>query len=350
MPETPDNKENPENSAEANGEASNVQNGGGPDFDGAVSEIERQISELETLSEKHGVDFAENIATLREQKEEILRTLVENLSPWERVCMARHRDRPTAKDYIANVCDSFIELHGDRAFSDDKAIITGFGTIGCEKVMIVANEKGRAVKEKKLRNFGMAHPEGYRKAKIKMQLAEMLKLPIVTFIDTQGAFPGIGAEQRGQAMAIAENLVLMATLKTPIVSVIIGEGGSGGALGIGLSDRIIAQENSYFSVITPEGCSAILWKSAEKREVAAAALKLDPRSLKEVGIVDQIIREPLGGAHRNPREAADIVKEAILHHLEDLKQTPTELLIDARYYRHRRIGQVLEGPGPADSC
>lgn len=318
-------------------------NGSPPDFDGPVFEIEQKINELQSLSEKHGVDFGENISALKKQQEEILRRLVANLSPWERVCMARHRDRPTAQDYIASMCDSFVELHGDRAFADDRAIITGLGTIGGKKVMIVANEKGHGVREKQLRNFGMANPEGYRKAKIKMKLAEMLGLPIVVLIDTQGAFPGIGAEERGQAMAIAENLVLMAGLKVPIVAVVIGEGGSGGALGIGVADHMCAQENSYFSVITPEGCSAILWKSADKREEAATALRLDPASLMEQGIVDEIIPEPLGGAHRDPRGASDLVKVVIIRLIEELQAKPIDVLVAARYAKYRKIGRVLEG-------
>ena len=315
-----------------------------PDFDGPVFEIEKQILELQSLSEKHGVDFAENIAALKRQQEQILRTLVENLSPWERVLMARHRDRPTATDYIAKVCDEFLELHGDRAFADDRAIVTGLGTIGDEKVLIVANEKGQGVKEKQKRNFGMAHPEGYRKARLKMQLAELLGLPIVTFVDTQGAFPGIEAEERGQAIAIAENLLIMAQLRTPILTIIIGEGGSGGALAIAVADRICAQENSYFSVITPEGCSAILWRSADRRREAAEALKLDPKSLQELGIIDEILPEPLAGAHRDPRGAARIVREAILRNLAELKQRPIEELIRARHDKYGRIGMVLDRP------
>ncbi|MDP6114097.1 MAG: acetyl-CoA carboxylase carboxyltransferase subunit alpha [Planctomycetota bacterium] len=318
-------------------------NGSPPDFDGPVFEIEQKIKELQSLSEKHGVDFGENISALKKQQEEILRRLVANLSPWERVCMARHRDRPTSQDYIASMFDSFLELHGDRAFADDKAIITGFGTIDGRKVMIVANEKGHGVREKQLRNFGMANPEGYRKAKIKMKLAEMLELPVVALIDTQGAFPGIGAEERGQAMAIAENLVVMASLRVPIIAVVIGEGGSGGALGIGVADHMCAQENSYFSVITPEGCSAILWKSADKREEAAAALRLDPASLMEQGIVDEVIPEPLGGAHRDPRGASDLIKGVVIRLLDEFQAKPIDELVAARYKKYRKIGRVLEG-------
>jgi len=342
MSEDPENEKQPtpEKSPEKNETTSNEP----PDFDGPVFEIEKQIRELQSLSEKHGVDLAENIAALRRQQEQILRALVENLSPWERVLMARHRDRPTSTDYIANVCDEFIELHGDRAFADDLAIVTGFGTIGDEKVLIVANEKGKGVKEKQKRSFGMAHPEGYRKAKLKMQLAEMLGLPIVAFIDTQGAFPGIEAEERGQAIAIAENLLVMAQLRTPILAIVIGEGGSGGALAIAVADRICAQENSYFSVITPEGCSAILWRSAERRREAAEALKLDPKSLQELGIVDEILPEPLAGAHRSPREAAQIVRDAILRNLAELKQRPVEELIRARHDKYGKIGTVLDRP------
>ncbi|MDP6507068.1 MAG: carboxyl transferase domain-containing protein, partial [Planctomycetota bacterium] len=238
-------KEKEAEGEEEGGGSSN--NGSPPDFDGPTFEIERQIQDLESLSLQHGVDFAENIAVLRRQKEEIIRRLMSNLSPWDRVCLARHRDRPTALDYISKIFTNFVELHGDRAFKDDKAIVTGFGSIDELKVMIVANEEGHGVREMGERNFGMAHPEGYRKAKLKMQLAERLNLPIVTFIDTKGAYPGIEAEERGQAMAIAENLEVMARLRTPIISIIIGEGGSGGALGIGIADRLCALENSYFS-------------------------------------------------------------------------------------------------------
>lgn len=323
----------------SNGSPSN----GFPDFDGAVFEIERQIKELEALSRKHGVDFAENISTLRRQQDEILRTLVANLTPWDRVSMARHRDRPTASNYIAQIFSNFIELHGDRAFADDLAIVTGLGTVESHQVMIIANEKGRGVKEKGKRNFGMAHPEGYRKAKLKMLLAEKLQLPVVTFIDTQGAFPGIGAEQRGQAIAIAENLKTMASLRTPILAIVVGEGGSGGALAIGVADRICAQENSYFSVITPEGCAAILWKSAEKRKEAAEALKLDPRSLMSLGVVDEIIPEPVGGAHRDQRRASELIKTVLVRNLQELKTLSISELVRARYYKYRRIGAVVEG-------
>jgi len=316
---------------------------GAPDIDGPIFEIEKHIEELEVLSKKHKVDFGENIAMLKQQQEEIVKTLIENLPPWDRVCMARHRDRPIASDYIRNMCSNFIELHGDRSFADDRAMVTGLGTIDGRKVMIVANEKGHGVKEKQIRNFGMAHPEGYRKARHKMELGERLRIPILTIIDTQGAFPGIGAEERGQAMAIAENLAVMARLRTPILSIIIGEGGSGGALGIGVADRIIAQENSYFSVITPEGCSAILWKSADKRQEAAESLRLDPKSLMEMSIIDEIVKEPLGGAHKDALEAAELAKAVLIRNLDELRKTPLDELLESRYYKYRKIGSIVEG-------
>jgi len=309
-------------------------------FERPIQEYEERISALETLARNTKLDISGEIKTLRALMEEKLRETYAKLTAWERVTVARHPNRPITSDYIATLLDDFHELHGDRAFGDDPAIVTGFATMAGRRMLIVGNRKGRTTKERLRCNFGCAHPEGYRKALRKMKLAEKLGLPIVSLINTPGAYPGIGAEERGQAMAIAENILAMVTLRVPIVVVVIGEGGSGGALGIGVGDRVLMLEHAYYSVISPEGCAAILWKDAEKTPDAAEALKLTAPDLLSLGIIDRILPEPLGGAHRAPEQAMATVKQGILAALDELATIPIDQLVAARGEKYRRIGEL----------
>jgi len=315
------------------------------DFERPLLRLERQISELESHvnGDADSSDFAGEIRKLRESHTSMLKKIYANLSPWETVKVSRHPSRPQSVDYIRAFVKEFCELHGDRRYGDDRAIITGFGRIARHKCLIVAHHKGKETREKIACNFGMAHPEGYRKALRTMKLAEKYALPVVTFIDTPGAYPGIGAEERGQAEAIARNLLEISRLRAPIVSVIIGEGGSGGALGIGVADRVAMLQYAWFSVISPEGCSSILWKSGESADKAAAALKLTAKDNHKQGVIDAIIDEPLGGAHRNPSAAADTVEKWIVQSLRELKRFKIENLINRRYERLRGMGRFTEG-------
>lgn len=266
----------------------------------------------------------------------------EGLTPYDIVKLARHPLRPMTSDYINLMLDDFMELHGDRRFGDDRAVITGFARLGDRRLMLIGQQKGKNTRERLLCNFGMANPEGYRKALLKMKLAEKLHLPVLTLIDTPGANPDIGAEERGQACAIAENIYEMVRLKTPIINLVIGEGGSGGALGLGVGDKFSIMEYAYCSVISPEGCAAILWKDAENAPQAAEALKLTARDLYKLGIVDDVVPEPPGAAHTCPKEAAGILREKVLGYLEELLSLPIETLLERRYDKYRRIGQFLE--------
>jgi acetyl-CoA carboxylase carboxyl transferase subunit alpha len=286
-----------------------------------------------------------NEAGIRELKEEldaVTREIYENLTPWQIVKVARHQDRPQTADYLTLVFDEFVELHGDRRFGDDVALVTGFAKLDNFKVMLVGHQKGRTTKERTACSFGCAHPEGYRKALIKMKLAAKYGVPVVTFIDTPGAYPGIGAEERGQAQAIAENMFEMSRLGIPIICVVIGEGGSGGALGIGVGDRVAMLEHAYYSVISPEGCAGILWKSHKFAEQAADALRFTSRDLKRFGVVDEIIDEPLGGAHRDHHQIAARLRMYLLRTLRELSGTEPQVLLDARYGRFRKLGVFLE--------
>lgn len=303
------------------------------DFERPISELERKIQELKYItSDKEVIKRLE--AELEKKKNEIY----QNLNGWQRVKIARHPNRPYTHDYINMILKDFYELHGDRVFSDDRAIVAGLAKLDNQKILLIGHQKGRDTKENLLRNFGCAHPEGYRKALRLMQLAQKFNIPIVTLIDTPGAYPGIGAEERGQAQAIALNLREMSTIAVPIVVVVIGEGGSGGALGIGIGDKVCVMENAYYSVISPEGCAAILWKDSSKADKAAEALKLTAPELLGLGIIDDIVSEPQGGAHRDPQKAAKNLKNAIKGHLEELKQLPLDKLLSLRYQKFRKIG------------
>lgn len=322
-------------------------------FEAPIYEMEARLAEMEANYAKNrtGVDstvIAEQIRRLRRELANLKRTIYANLEPWHTVLVARHTNRPQTRDYIDLVFDQFVELHGDRAIGDDRALVTGLAHLGDHKVMFVGHQKGKNLAERTACNFGCAHPEGYRKALVKMRMAAKFRLPIITFIDTPGAYPGIAAEERGQATLIAENLLAMSQLETPIICVVIGEGGSGGALGIGVGDRLAMLEHSYYSVISPEGCATILWKSHEHAPRAADALKMTSRDLLRLGVIDETIPEPLGGAHRDHREAASNIKSLLLRALRDLADLPHPLLIQKRYEKFRKIGAFLEGSPPSN--
>jgi acetyl-CoA carboxylase carboxyl transferase subunit alpha len=276
----------------------------------------------------------------------VTRRIYSELEPWQVVQVARHQDRPMFTDYVTLVFDEFVELHGDKCFGDDRAVRTGFAKLGDFKVMLIGHQKGKTLKERTSCNYGCAHPEGYRKAIDKMRLAAKFGLPLICLIDTGGAYPGIGAEERGQAQVIAESMFEMSRLRTPIVCVVIGEGGSGGALAIGVGDKIAVLEFAYYSVISPEGCSGILWKSGAFAEQAAKALKLTSRDLHRLGVVDDVISEPLGGAHRDPHQMANRLKMYLTGALRELVGRPTEQLLEKRYEKFRRMGVFLEGHRP----
>jgi len=308
------------------------------EFEKTLVEIENRIRDLENASATHGMDLSAQINELREQyKREAVR-IYSSLSPWERVRVARHKDRPTTSDYIGLMITDFTELHGDRGFRDDAAIVTGFGRIDDERIMLVGHRKGRNTRERTQCNWGCAHAEGFRKALLKMRIAERFRLPIVTLIDTMGAYPGVGAEERGVAQAIADNILAMSEMRVPIVSVVIGEGGSGGALGIGMADRLCILEHAYYSVISPEGCAAILWKSADKKAEAANALKLTANNLLKMGIADEIVPEPIGGAHRDHKQMTATLKSVILRNVRELKEIPVDDLLTQRYDKYRKMG------------
>jgi acetyl-CoA carboxylase carboxyl transferase subunit alpha len=323
-------------------------------FEAPIVEVEARLAEMEALYAKarDGADraasavAAEQIHRLRRELVALKRTIYANLDPWQTVQVARLQHRPHTRDYINLIFDQFVELHGDRAYKDDPAIVTGLAHLDDQKVMLIGHQKGRTAQERVACNSGMPHPEGYRKALAKMRLAAKFGLPIISLVDTAGAYPGISAEERGQAAVIAENLMAMSQLDTPFVCVIIGEGGSGGALGIGVADRVAMFEHSYYSVISPEGCATILWKASEHAPRAAAALKMTARDLLRMGIIDDIIPEPLGGAHCDHREAAANLKAYLLRALREIAELPRAELLQRRYEKFRRMGVFEEG-GPA---
>jgi acetyl-CoA carboxylase carboxyl transferase subunit alpha len=308
------------------------------DFEGRIADLDSQMNELRRLSSIKGIDYSAEIRRLQHEQVAELKRIYSNLTAWQTVQVARHPKRPLFDDYLSLMVKDFRELHGDRCFGDDRAIVTGFGQVGRERVLIVGQNKGRSIKEKVACNFGCPNPEGYRKALIKMKFAEKYGIPVVTLIDTPGAYPGIGAEERGQAQAIATNLLEMSRLRIPIICICIGEGGSGGALGIGVGDRLAMLEFAYYSVISPEGCAAILWRDGSQAPDAAEALKLTSKDLYKLELIDAVIPEPLGGAHRNVHDTVYNVEKYIVKTLRDLKRTKIDNLLENRYKKLRSIG------------
>lgn len=318
------------------------------EFEKPLREMVRQLDELRQRSIETSVDLANEIRAIERKIDQMQREIYSNLTPWQKVQIARHPKRPYALDYINAICEDFQELHGDRQYNDDRAIIGGTAFFDGEAVMIVAQQKGRDPKERIVRNFGMPQPEGYRKALRLMRMAEKFQLPLLTFIDTPGAFPGVESEARHVSEAIAVNLREMALLRTPSISVVVGEGGSGGALGIGVTDRVLIFENSYYSVISPEGCAAILWKDPAAAPKAAEALKVSADHLEKLGVVDEVIPEPLGGAHNDPAQAAATLRSAFQKHLRELRELDPDQLLEKRYERFRHLG-VYEEAGTVRS-
>jgi acetyl-CoA carboxylase carboxyl transferase subunit alpha len=316
-------------------------------FEAPIYEMETRLGEMETQYSKNRASadtskISEQIRRLRRELAALKREIYSQLDPWQTVQVSRHQQRPQTRDYLDLVFEQFLELHGDRAIGDDKAIVTGLAHLDDMRVMFIGHQKGKNLAERTACHFGCAHPEGYRKALLKMRFAAKFGLPIISFIDTPGAYPGISAEERGQAAIIAENLMEMSQIRTPIVCVVIGEGGSGGALGIGIGDRLGMLEHTYYSVISPEGCASILWKGSEHAPKAASALKFTSRDLLRFGIVDEIVAEPLGGAHRDHREAASNLKAFLLRHLRELSDASLDDLLDRRYAKYRKIGVFIE--------
>jgi len=309
------------------------------DFERPVSELENQIRELKETSDK-SIDISHEIQALEAKVNRMLEEIYSKLTPWERTQLSRHPLRPHTIDYIEGIIENFHEVHGDRRFSDDPSMITGFGHIHGQKVAVIGIEKGRKTQEKIKRNFGMANPEGYRKALRVMELASQFSIPVITFVDTPGAYPGIGAEERGQAMAIAQNLEEMFNIKSPIISVVIGEGGSGGALGIAVADKVFMMEYSVYSVISPESCASILWSDPKMAETAANSLQLSPKKALELKVIDGIINEPAGGAHRYPELAVSKVKDCIRQQIESLKKIDMDLLMQKRFQKFRELGNL----------
>ncbi len=313
-------------------------------FEKEIHAMEELLAQLEANAGDQLGGSAE-VRRMRRELAQLKHRIYSNLTPWQTIQVARHRERPQTTDYLDLIFDEFVELHGDRAIGDDRAIRTGFARLGDYRILLVGHQKGHNLKENSECLWGCAHPEGYRKALNKMRLAAKFRLPIICLIDTPGAYPGIGAEERGQAQLIATNLLEMSRLPTPIICVVIGEGGSGGALGIGIGDRVSMLEHAYYSVISPEGCAGILWKVAteETRPLAAEALKLTARDLHRLRVIDDIIAEPLGGAHRDHREMGNILKAYLLRYLRDLRNLPTEELLEKRYQKFRRMGVFDDG-------
>ena len=311
------------------------------DFLKDLALIKEDIQRLEERAQ-NGIDVTREIESMRGKYAERSKGLFAGLTPWQRVQLSRHPLRPQSSDYVDHMLEDFVPLSGDRRFADDEAILTGIGKLGDQPVMLIGQQKGKDVHERRRCNFGMPHPEGYRKAMAKMRIAEKFGLPIICLVNTPGAFPGVEAEERGQSIAIAENIRDMALVRVPIIVVVIGEGGSGGALGIGVGDRILMLQNSYFSVISPEGCAAILWKDGAKRDLAAERLRLTGPELQKFGIVDEVIEEPAGGAHEQPLAMAESLKATLIRHLANLQSLTTDELLDKRYNKYRAIGEVRE--------
>lgn len=316
--------------------------GPGLEFEREIVKLENQVGELERVADRSAAQEAD-LRELRQTVNEQLREVYSHLTPWQTVQVSRHQNRPYTRDYLQLVFDDFVELHGDKHFGDDRAMLTGFAKLDRFKVMMIGHQKGRTYKERAACHFGCAHPEGYRKAMRKMAMAEKYKLPLICFIDTPGAYPGIGAEERGQALVIAESMFKMSRLRTPVICVVIGEGGSGGALGIGVGDRVAVLKNAYYSVISPEGCAGILWKSHQYAPNAADSLRFTSGDLKKLGVVDDVIDEPLGGAHRDHHQMASRLKTYLSRTLAELEAIPMDELIESRYKKFRKMGVYLDG-------
>jgi acetyl-CoA carboxylase carboxyl transferase subunit alpha len=312
------------------------------EFEKPLLELEREIEDLERVGNERHIDVADELDQLSDKLTTLRDEIYSGLTPMQRVQVARHPRRPYTLDYLSTIFTDFIELHGDRLYRDDLAIVGGWARLAGNTVMVIGHQKGRDTKENLKRNFGMPHPEGYRKALRLMKLAAKFFAPVITLVDTPGAYPGLGAEERGQSEALARNILEMAALPTPVICVVIGEGGSGGALALGVADRILMLENSVYSVISPEGCAAILWKDAAQRERAASALKLTSHDLVNLGVVDEIIPEPSGGAHTDPDATAEAVREALIRHSSDLQRTRPEKLIRRRASKYAAIGAFTE--------
>ena len=312
------------------------------DFEKPIAELEAKIDELRSVESEQDVNVSNEIAALRKRSDDLTQSIFSTLTSWQISQISRHPKRPYTRDYIDRIFIDFEELHGERCFGDDPAIITGIGRLGKQSVVIIGHQKGRDTKERIKRNYGMPKPEGYRKALRVMQLAERFNMPILTFIDTPGAYPGIEAEERGQSEAIAKNLLVMSELQTPIIATVIGEGGSGGALAIGVADHLLMLEYSTYSVISPEGCASILWKSADKAKEAAQSMGIDAKKLKELGLIDRIIDEPLGGAHRDFDETARRIKQTIIEELEQLCVRPVSQVVNQRQEKLRSLGKFRE--------
>ncbi|MEO9590300.1 acetyl-CoA carboxylase carboxyltransferase subunit alpha [Rhodopirellula bahusiensis] len=315
--------------------------GPGLEFENEIADLEGQIASLERNTDRsEEIDSA--IRSLRLARVAKLKETYSSLDPWQTVQVARHKNRPYTRDYLNLAFDEFVELHGDKHFGDDRAMLSGFAKLDRFKVMVIGHQKGRTYKERAACHFGCAHPEGYRKAMVKMKMAEKYRLPVICFIDTPGAYPGIGAEERGQAQVIAESMFMMSDLKTPVICVVIGEGGSGGALGIGVGDRVAVLQHAYYSVISPEGCAGILWKSHEHAPKAAAALRFTSDHLLRLGVVDDVLEEPLGGAHRDHHQMATRMKTYLSRQLSELEEMPVDQMLEQRYEKFRRLGVFLE--------
>jgi acetyl-CoA carboxylase carboxyl transferase subunit alpha len=313
------------------------------EFEKPLLELERQIDDLRRLQTERGLDVDGEVAGLQLKLDQLKADIYKGLTPMQRVMVARHPRRPYTLDYLSTIFTDFIELHGDRLYMDDPAIVGGWARLGGVSVMVVGHQKGRDTKENLKRNFGMPHPEGYRKALRLMQLAARFGAPVITLIDTPGAYPGLGAEERGQSEALARNILEMSALETPIVAVVIGEGGSGGALALGVADRVLMLENSVYSVISPEGCAAILWKDATQRERAAAALKITADDLLRLKVIDEIIAEPVGGAHQDPDTAGERLREALIRYVTELRKVRPEKLVRRRMEKYAAMGSAVEG-------
>lgn len=308
------------------------------EFEKPIAELEKKIEELTLFTSNGGIDLEEEILKLQKKSDQLLAEIYSKLSPWQKVQISRHANRPYTLDYIEAMLTDFVEMHGDRGFADDPAIVSGMAKMDGKPVVVIGHQKGRTTKERVFRNFGQPNPEGYRKALRLMRFAEKFNRPLITFIDTQGAYPGIGAEERGQGESIARNLYSMSMLRVPIVTVVIGEGGSGGALALGVADRVMMLEHATYSVISPEGCAAILWNNGAKASEAAELLKLTAQDLFQMRVIDEVVEEPIGGAHRDPRRAAELLKEAITRNLGEVRSMEPDSLVKLRYEKFRKLG------------